>query len=306
MNAYPATKYARLFSDLHLNNDVPKKVKNFNFDMLWTPSELPTDKETVLILAGDLWEAGKPFSYFGKSWMAKVAARFQYVVVVLGNHDFWGGHVANEYAAYRKKIKEQQLDNVFLLQNSSVLIGNVKFMGGTLWTDFNKGDSYNMMLAKDGLPSGYFLDEHGQEVYKPGVSSMNDYKYIRYGAEKQYHHLYPHNVLAEHRKTREYLVNNAKKDYPEQKLWVVTHHLPTKKSINPKHDNPQSEQDNYWYYSDLDDFILHSEVNFWSHGHVHMLQDYMLGNTRILANPRGYPGENTLYTQESLFDLANM
>lgn len=61
----PASKYIRIYSDIHLDFDIP--TKKFKFDMLWTPEKLETDTETTLLLAGDIWHADKPFSYFGQS-----------------------------------------------------------------------------------------------------------------------------------------------------------------------------------------------------------------------------------------------
>ena len=43
------------------------------------------------------------------------------------------------------------------------------------------------------------------------------------------------------------------------------------------------------YSSDLNDFILDNpQIKYWTHGHTHEPFDYMIGNTRVLANPRGY------------------
>ena len=30
----------------------------------------------------------------------------------------------------------------------------------------------------------------------------------------------------------------------------------------------------------------------WIHGHTHQGSDYLLGKTRVVCNPRGYPGQN--------------
>ena len=35
-------------------------------------------------------------------------------------------------------------------------------------------------------------------------------------------------------------------------------------------------------------------INTWTgivHGHIHSQQDYMIGDTRVVCNPRGYPDE---------------
>jgi hypothetical protein len=43
------------------------------------------------------------------------------------------------------------------------------------------------------------------------------------------------------------------------------------------------------YSSDLSEFILdHPQIKLWTHGHTHDVFDYMIGDTRILCNPRGY------------------
>jgi hypothetical protein len=45
------------------------------------------------------------------------------------------------------------------------------------------------------------------------------------------------------------------------------------------------------YHSRLSDFILdHPNIKVWCHGHMHNFTDYMVGDTRVLANPRGYKG----------------
>jgi len=39
----------------------------------------------------------------------------------------------------------------------------------------------------------------------------------------------------------------------------------------------------------MEDFILDNEnIKVWVHGHMHDPVDYMIGETRVLANPRGY------------------
>jgi len=41
--------------------------------------------------------------------------------------------------------------------------------------------------------------------------------------------------------------------------------------------------------SDLDNFILeNSQIKYWSHGHTHVNLDYMVGDCRVVCNPRGY------------------
>ena len=47
------------------------------------------------------------------------------------------------------------------------------------------------------------------------------------------------------------------------------------------------------FASRLDQFVEQRQIALWIHGHIHFCSNYQIGATRIIANPRGYPGENT-------------
>jgi predicted phosphodiesterase len=66
---------------------------------------------------------------------------------------------------------------------------------------------------------------------------------------------------------------------------VVTHHLPTPSSIDPKFVGSPT---NCYYVNELDDLILRRGPQLWIHGHTHCSRDYWLGYTRIVCNPYGY------------------
>jgi hypothetical protein len=45
------------------------------------------------------------------------------------------------------------------------------------------------------------------------------------------------------------------------------------------------------YSSSLDFFIeSHPQIKLWTHGHTHETFDYVVGETRVVCNPRGYIG----------------
>jgi hypothetical protein len=49
------------------------------------------------------------------------------------------------------------------------------------------------------------------------------------------------------------------------------------------------------YASDLYDFIAdRPQIKLWTHGHTHTPFDYMIDQTRIVCNPRGYEGHEAL------------
>ena len=72
-----------------------------------------------------------------------------------------------------------------------------------------------------------------------------------------------------------------------KKVVVVTHHLPSFQSIPERF---RGESLNGAYASELFEDIMETQPDIWCHGHTHGSSDYMIGNTRILCNPRGYHG----------------
>ena len=76
----------------------------------------------------------------------------------------------------------------------------------------------------------------------------------------------------------------------EADIWV-THHLPSWKSV---HEDYRNSGGNDFFATELADKILDMKKppKLIVHGHTHKACDYMIGNTRVVCNPRGYPGEN--------------
>jgi hypothetical protein len=45
------------------------------------------------------------------------------------------------------------------------------------------------------------------------------------------------------------------------------------------------------YHSELGNFIAdRTQIKLWTHGHTHHCFDYVIGETRVVCNPRGYSG----------------
>jgi len=117
---------------------------------------------------------------------------------------------------------------------------------------------------------------------------MNDFRVIQnfYPEKNLYHKLTPEAVLDLHRQSLEYFktVLQANKDKP---VVVITHHAPSFMSVNEKYKNETTT--NGGYASELSELILDNPtIKAWVHGHMHDPVDYMIGDTRILSNPRGY------------------
>ena len=48
---------------------------------------------------------------------------------------------------------------------------------------------------------------------------------------------------------------------------------------------------NAFFVSDMTSHMRELEPRLWIHGHTHDRCDYRLGDTRVVANPLGYPNE---------------
>jgi len=104
----------RVLSDLHLEH----------FD---GHRELPPAEADVVVLAGDIHRRAE-----GLAW-----ARQQFpdlpILYVPGNHEFYG----TSMPLLRQELAlEAARYDIELLDNRSVTIGEVRFYGTTLWTDF--------------------------------------------------------------------------------------------------------------------------------------------------------------------------
>jgi predicted phosphodiesterase len=91
--------------------------------------------------------------------------------------------------------------------------------------------------------------------------------------------------VAAHDTHKHYLFNVANAD-----IWVI-HHLPSYQSV---HSDYRNSNGNDFFATELAPQILDMKKppKLIVHGHTHRACDYMIGDTRVICHPRGYPGEN--------------
>lgn len=244
----------KIFSDIH--NEIRRSKNKEEFII----PEHNTDHETILVLAGDIDHLKQT-----KKYAEKYSDRFKAVIFVAGNHEYYGQHIKkDEHHGYSEK------ENVYFLNNSSIIIDDVRFIGGTLWSNI------------DTSPSNYDSIKN----------TSNDYKYIRYG--NNYSRLKINDVLFENYKTKEFFKKELNKKF-NGKTVVISHHSPTIKHANCRQNIPVD----YTYFStDLEDIINIPDV--WIHGHIHRFLDEIRNETRYIINAVGYFDESTVY-QENAF-----
>ena len=258
--------HLRIFSDIHLDFDLKNQEAYVSPDQVWQPKPLAEDSSSILVLAGDLWTDNLAFKALpnGESWIGHVAKRFKHVIVVLGNHDYWG--LSLQSAPRKAKDAVSQLPNVTLLEQDSVVVDGIKFVGGTLWTDYGR-DPIAMVTAR---------------------SFMKDYKRITFGESRVRRRVSPQDMFEVHRQTARYIFNNCQADEPGQPVIIVTHMAPHERSVDERYSNDKLL--NQAYFTNLEESVqTHcKDVWLWIHGHIHAPVDYMLYTVRVLSNPRGY------------------
>lgn len=203
-------------------------------------------------------------AYDFRNFLKRCSFQFPHVIYIAGNHEFYHGKFVASLNDLRNECAK--FPNIYFLERDTKVIDDVVFVGGTLWTDCNKGDPLTLHALAD---------------------MMNDFRIIRHDGYG-YTRLRPAHIMSRHRQTVDYfkeVLSNNK----DKKCVVVGHHTPSPLSVHPKYAHDKIM--NGGYHSDLSEFILdHPQIKLWTHGHTHEAFDYMIGDTRIVCNPRGYIG----------------
>lgn len=216
----------------------------------------------VVIIAGDVAER---LSSHSIEWLAReIRARGWRVIYVPGNHDFWKTRYAAEIDRARAAALEHGID--LLVDGDVVVIDGVRFVGATLWTDYQIAGTQAVSMRE--------ADDRG--------TGMRDHRRIRW-ADGTWR-FRPTEALQEHRRHRAAI--EAALEIPfDGPTVVVTHHAPHPASLKAGEATRPVDAS---YASDLTDLIERHRPALWVHGHVHASRDYVVGETRVVANPRGY------------------
>lgn len=231
----------RVLSDLHLEFQD------------WNPPDASAD---IVVLAGDIHSGTR-----GVEW-----ARRQFpvmpIIYVPGNHEFYGRDIQETVSDLRKAGRRFGVD---VLHGRGILVGGVRFLGATLWTDFALHGADDPSLHRAMSDAKY---------------GMSDFSIIRNGVHGLFR---PEHARAMHLEQTRWIRERLADDFPGPTI-LVSHHLPHPRSIHRK----------YWgsalnpgFASDLS-HLMGPPVAAWIHGHTHESCNYVEQGTRILCNPRGY------------------
>jgi Icc-related predicted phosphoesterase len=240
----------QVFSDLHADVAPPR------------PLAVAPDIDTVIV-AGDVCEGAER----GFALLRKIVPMQLPIVMVMGNHEYYRHHLGSELAAARNAAP---LYGVHLLENDVVTLGNVRFIGCSLWTDY-----------------AVFGDTNVPRAMRAASDGLNDHRKITW-AKQPWQRFRPQEALLLHRQSRAFIETALTEPLTDATV-VVTHHAPHPGSLHPRYQNDVLSAA---YVSDLTAVIEAGKPDLWVHGHVHSSFDYRVGGARIVCNPHGYGKEN--------------
>ncbi len=228
---------------LHILNDLHVEFGEF---------KPPFTDADVVVLAGDIGVGNG-----GLDW-AKTYFPDQPVIYVPGNHEFYHHDIA-----LIDELKAGAPDNIHVLNNDTIEIDGVRFLGSVLWTDF----------ALFGEADKWFSMQRARQ-------GMNDFAIIRNNGRL----FSPEDSIQFHEASQSWLAEKLSKPYGG-KIVVVTHHAPSPRSVPPRF---ATDLLTPAFASNLETLMDGDRAALWVHGHTHDVFDYEIYGTRVVCNPRGY------------------
>jgi len=211
----------------------------------------PATDADVVLLPGDI-----DVGVAGVEWAMNTFSKP--VVYVLGNHEPYGHNVDILLDQMRELTRGT---HVHVLENEACIIEGVRFIGATLWTDFELADdAYALMLESEARKSDFRMIEVGRPSRPIRAADM----------------------VERHRNSREFIRRMSNLDDGARNV-VVTHYGPSSQSIVARR---QSLSMAATYASDVE-ALMGPNIVAWAHGHLHDSVNYNVAGTRVIANPRG-------------------
>jgi hypothetical protein len=224
--------------------------------------------ETILCIAGDMGLFHAPDTWIKP--LRFLSTLYKAIVCIAGTREYYG----NDFLGQEKLLKTDQLpQNIHYLFNDTLIIDDIHFIGGTLWTSFFDRDHVAMEYAKKNLSEFKGITTSDGSTLTPSQAvDLHDicksYIFHQVGVAR----------------------SNNKKSV------VISHHGISRKSDHPYISGFYTPA----FYTDLTEDIIIDGPDIWIHGRTHHSVDYVLGGTRVVCNPFGYfwPKPNTNFNYQ--------
>ena len=230
--------------------------------------EIPDNDADVVVLAGDIARPREAVD-----WASRIRKTVLYVP---GNHEFYGSTIRGTIAELERLCEGT---GIRVLDDDEALVEGVRFLGTTLWTDFNLfggGEQREAAMAEAQL-------------------RMRDFRAIR--ASDAGGPFTPASSASLFDVHRGWLEGKLAEPFAGPTV-VITHHAPSRASVHPRFEDSLLSA---CFVSDIGGLVAASRARLWIHGHTHDSFDYRLNETRVVCNPRGYATEGV--NENPWFDL---
>ena len=253
----------QLASDLHLERD-PR------FQLPAVPGA------DTLVLAGDIgsYQAGSRLTEADGFGLARFApgapgVPWQRVLYVPGNHEYDGFEFAEAHARLRATCERL---GITWLEREVLVIDGVRFIGTTLWTDF------------EALARGQSTMTQQMQALEKAYRAANFYL-RRFTATREGEPMLAEQWREVALECQQWLRAALAEPFAGTTV-VVTHYAPSLRSADPRYGLTPGTAG---FCNALDDLLDHADL--WLHGHLHCASDYRAGHggrCRVVANPLGY------------------
>ncbi len=249
---------------------------------------VPAPGADLLVLAGDIgsYQAGSQLadSDFG---LARFSPRHGWptpVLYVPGNHEYDGLEYDEAHARLRETCARL---GITWLEREVVVFDGVRFIGTTLWSDFE-----SLVPAQGPLTAQLKAREKAMRAANFYLRKNSTLR----GGE----HLLAEDLQRLGRECQTWL-RQALATPHEGTTVVVTHFAPSLRSADPRYGLTPGTAG---FCNALDDLLPLAQ--WWLHGHLHCPQDYGVSGCRVVANTLGYAskGEQTAFRDTYTIDLA--
>ncbi len=206
---------------------------------------------THLVLAGDIGVICTGLKIY-KDFLTLCKKKYKNVVLIPGNHEYYSCH--GDRNAVEKILRSTcEITGVHYIHEKNIVVDGVRFIGHTLWS----------------------------LIEKEACSQIADFSNRVFDSQ----HAYVSAYIDGYRFIEKEILNSLDSDEP---TIVVTHHLPSRRMIHPKFKHSTA---NSAFASDVTNTMYIGSVKYWFCGHTHEYCEMTTMDTKIIANPVGYPGE---------------
>lgn len=266
-------------SDLHLESHPAFRAR-------------PAPEAELLVLAGDIGSYQRGSQLQGDDFgLERFSPRLGWPVPVLyvpGNHEY--DKLDFDETHERLRATCERL-GITWLEREVVTIGDVRFVGTTLWADFDA------LVVRPG-----HRDPTIQQLLKQRHKA---FRAANYYLEKAAAMRYGEPMMAEGWREQALVCEAWLRDALARPFdgttVVVTHFAPSLRSADPRYGVTPATAG---FCNSLEDLM--ARADYWLHGHLHCQQDYMESGCHVLANTLGYAskGEQEGFREQFVLDLA--